>query len=497
MNEHKRYGNGALRRTVMRVGAILVGTLVLGACIMEPSDDDGADGGSITISVPVSGSSLGGSSISGSSITAASTVRVWMYTPEGNEYRLAPTGTGIPNALNYVETTGGGSVTINRIPAGDGYGIVVAIDEDGGSTFVPTAYAFEGSFPVQAGRETQLSLGLQRVSGLTTGLAGVNLNSVVGIGNDRYAASGTTVYKNGTPLELGSLSVNSISVGTDSAGGQVLLINGANGVGFSSDGGNTVTTYNGVENVTGSGTFLAETDSGNDGDEVVVYYQRLGGLGGGSGIDLSTLFGAPADWNDSGTDLSEVIAADESPIWSAATSGSAAYISSVIGTFRATEELFTGEDIDVDALLGGSSNTAGLSFFGVAYPGTDRALRIRHIAVAGSSVIVGTGRGVFYFPESAIDAADGGLVSNVQGVPGSVDTFIVDMAVDSARGRMVAITPSRVILAKPNGAVLGTVPLRAVALGNPRDVFLAGDATSATVLIAGTEGLSRVVFSAN
>ncbi|MFW6228525.1 MAG: hypothetical protein ACOC2V_03615 [Alkalispirochaeta sp.] len=494
MNERNEYKSGSIRRAAVRVGAILLGTLVLGACIMEPSDDDPADGGSITISVPVSGSSLGGSSISGSSINSASKVRVWMYTPEGNEYRLAPTGTGIPNALNYVETTGGGSVTIKKIPAGDGYGIVVAIDEDGGSTFAPTAYAFKGSFSVQAGRETQLSLSLERLGDrLTTGLAGKDLNSVVEVGTEIFSGSDDGVYKNFTSTPKFSTAAT-VSRGRDSGGSPVLLMNTRNGIAYSSNGNNVDATYAGIDNVTGSGTFLADTDDDND-DEVVVYYQRLGGLGGGSGETIDALFGDTDAWNDSGDDLSEVIADDESPIWSAAASDTAAYISSVIGTFRATDELFTGADIDVDELLGGDSDTAGLSFFGVAYPGTDRALRIRHIAVAGDNVIVGTGRGAFYFPESAIDDADGGLVSNVRGVRDLVDTFIVDMAVDAEGRRMVAITPSRVVLAEPDGAVLGTVPLRAVSLGNPRDVFLAGDAASPEVLIAGTEGLSRIVFS--
>ena len=91
-----------------------------------------------------------------------------------------------------------------------------------------------------------------------------------------------------------------------------------------------------------------------DAGEVVVYYQRLGGLGGASGTELGTLAGlAPDDWNDSGSDLSDVVADTESPILAMATSGNAAYVSSVVGAFRATEEeVFTRDDIDVDALLG-------------------------------------------------------------------------------------------------------------------------------------------------
>jgi hypothetical protein len=204
------------------------------------------------------------------------------------------------------------------------------------------------------------------------------------------------------------------------------------------------------------------------------------------------------DWNDSGTDLSDVVAADESPIIASATSGNAAYISSVLGAFRATEEVFTGDDIDVDALLGGTSTTSGLTFFEVAYPGTSRSLRIHEIGLFKDKndklfVIGGTGRGAFYFPESAIGSSSS--VSGVQAVSQTDGQYIVDMVVND--GFVAILTPSRLIVAKTgSGRAPRIVPLRAVTLGIPRDLFLWNDGGTVRVYIAGSEGLSGIAFTA-
>jgi hypothetical protein len=513
MKDMKKYAAFGLR-----VGTVLLAALFLGACIMGPGDDK-ADGGSITISVPVSGSTMGGSSLSGSAtITNSTRVRVWMYTPEGNEYRLAPTGTGIPNALNYVETTGGGQIVIDKIPAGDDYGVVVVVDEDGGSNFVPTHYAFQGSFAINAGKETELKLGLEPANGLTPGLEGVNLNSVVGVDLEIeganptvFASSYTRVYQQpftdpGNDFKLADMTITtpSISAGfinslsSTDAEDSTVLVNTDVGVfpihnpsgGYALEKEYVRSGYGaGVRKVVSSGLFNA-----TEGD-AILYYQRLGGLGG-----IASASFPPEDesltsdaWNDTGSELSDFVSPDESPVWAAVNSGTTAYMSTVMGTFRATEELFTGDDIDIDALLsGGESNTAGLTFFGVAYPGTSRPLRIRHLALVGSNVVVGTGRGAFYFPDSAITAANGGLVSNVQAIPAVRDRFIVDMSVND--GVMAILTPSQVVVGSPSTG-FSAKPLRAYTLGNPRDIFVAKEAARGnrpTVFIAGSEGLSRI-----
>jgi hypothetical protein len=74
----------------------------------------------------------------------------------------------------------------------------------------------------------------------------------------------------------GSQTINSLSVGTDSDGTQRLLINTSSGIRYS-DGQTYASRLTGINNITGSGTFVNETAYPV---EVVVYYQRLGGLGG-------------------------------------------------------------------------------------------------------------------------------------------------------------------------------------------------------------------------
>jgi len=440
-----------------------------------------------------------------------------MYTPEGNEYRLLSSGTGLPNAPNYRQTTGGGSIVIDNIPAGDGYGIVVAVDDNGGPTFVPTHYAYRDSFAVAAGRETQLQLSLTAASELVTSLPGVNLNSVVGsVGTNAalFAASYTKVYQNpvsgslqqaeyplGPSGDIKTTSqtatfINSLSsahavdetvlVNTDI--GVFPIVNG--GSGYDVNTAYADTGYEaGVRNVVSSGLFQGP-------DAYVVYYQRRGGLGGAEFNDIGS---GPNEWNDTGTELADFIGSDESPVWAAAVSDNAVFLSTVFGTFRATEALFSGTEIDIDALIGGdSSSTAGITFFGVAFPGTDRPLRIRHMGHIGNRVVVGTGRGAFFFGESAISTVGPNkLVAGVKAIPKTAGNYVVDMSVND--GWIAVLTPSRIVVV--NEGTPGTLayerPLRGYALGNPRDVFVVngvGPVPRPVVYIAGSEGLSKIVF---
>ena len=501
----------------VRVTVLILAALVLGACIMSPESDDG----SITISVPVSGSGVGGSSLSGSAVITSNTVvRVWMYTPEGNEYRLLSSGTGLPNAPNYRQTTGGGSIVIDNIPAGDGYGIVVAVDKDGGSPFVPTHYAYRDSFAVAAGRETQLSLVLAAVNGsetsMTTALVGDNLHSVIGVvsevGIDLYAAGNTKflvdpfVPETGVPVgsfnhtnsNITASRIFSLSPGMITNGNPIPFVNTDVGIfGYDGDGVNSSlvgTGYPvGVRNVTSSGAF----EFADEQQQILVYYQRRGGLGG---VAFASS-GSPnsEDWNDTGTELEDFIGSDESPVWAAAVSDNAVFLSTVFGTFKATEALFSGTEIDIDALIGGdSSSTAGITFFGVAFPGTDRPLRIRHMGYVGGNdnvVVVGTGRGAFYFPESSINSVGANkLVAGVKAIPKTAGNYVVDMSVND--GWIAVLTPSRIVVV--NEGTPGTLayerPLRGYALGNPRDVFVVNGDSKPVVYIAGSEGLSKITF---
>ena len=231
-------------KTVFIRGAVIIAAVaLLGACVMEPSDGS-EDTGTVAINVPLSGSAVDGSSVSASAITTNTVVRVWMYTQQGNEFRLASTGTGLPTARNYVETRGGGSIVIDNIPAGENYGLVAVVDEDitdNGETFVPDRYALEGAFTVVGGQETQLSLRIgtpvEQVAGLSgfetpAALVDENLNSVVVVGSNVFTASAGTIYRagGGTVSVPDSTNIHSLSVGEDSDGTQALLINTSTGI---------------------------------------------------------------------------------------------------------------------------------------------------------------------------------------------------------------------------------------------------------------------------
>lgn len=484
----------AIVRLVVALGLVVL----LGSCLIEGGDS--ADTGSLRIALPT----IVSSEIS----DGVDTVRIWLYTPSSLEYGVDGGAARLPSAAdNFLEaaiTTSGGAVVIDGIPAGTGYRLVIVlgtIDDDNDGAFIPIDVAESDEFGVTGGRETALSLTAAEVVGMTYTLEGESLNSVV-VGdvigtNDVFTASSTTVFVDpmGTvDTHSFAADINSVSLGYYYNGTlyRSVYVNTEDGlypgygVGLTFDSG-FATSFSAIGGVVDSGAFFL-----SDTSETVVYYERLGGLGGAVLTDMSVT----PSWNDSGDDLDEYVAEDENPVRSAATNGAdAAYIASVLGTFEVTEQYFEG-GFDAGSIISGDDD-AGLTFWGVAYPGADQALRITQIGTFGDTIVVGTARGAFAFPESELDGdLVGGLIpeAEVTQLSAVADEAILDLAVGD--DYLAFLTARSLVVVEEDGDSYPSVfskPLRAVVLGAPTDLFVVEEGGEPVVYISGAEGLTRVV----
>lgn len=393
-----------------------------------------------------------------------------------------------------------------------------------GDVFVPVDVAESSAFEITAGRVTALSLAAA-VGGVTTALEGEALNGVVVEamnGTDvLFASSGTRVQASpfGAPVTYpiaalaGASEIHGLSVGTF-LGNPSVYVNTDTGVYTAYqgplDGGIQLSTSlasamtdAGISDVVDTGGFLIDPDGTPlNGDETeVFYYQRLGGLGGATFVAAngeSPNSAAADDWNDSGADLTDYIEPDQRPVRAMATNGeSRAYIAGVFGTFGVTDTFFE-DDFDAGVIISGE-NADGFIFLGVAYPGTDRPLRIVQLGYYDGAVFVGTPRGAFAIVENKIPPAakNDGLVPSDFVLP---ITFTRDQPVFgmSANDGYLAIMTAQGLLVYdvsnlPNLSPIYRKPFRAVTLGAPADMFVVDESGVPTVYIAGSDGLTRIV----
>lgn len=511
-------------RTI-KTAATVAAILLLAGCILEPQDDSG----SISFSVSAPEAAVSGNSITIDGDTdvdpdsaAVTHARIWMYT-NGSEYRLAPTSARAPSSRNYVEadiSSGRATVKIEGIPAGRGYSAVIIMGTKPDDVFVPVAYARTGRFAINAGRETSVAPDKVALAGdedsvlssVDYNLIGTNLNSVVAVGGDVFTDDGNpdlsdedetahSVYsRNGGFNRVGGAGdfgqiggLSSGTIGEES----VWFINSSNGI-FQNGESAPITPSN-ITDVTFSGTFSVE-GSDQTGGEDVVFYQRLGGLGGVAGTEISR----NSEWEDFGdeelnSDDLRVVDPDTSPVRAQASSGNRGFFSTrAIGNFMVTEALFdSNNDFSQDELLSGDAD--GITFFNVAYPGTSSPLRLNHMAVvsaggSGDQLVVGTPRGAYAFPPSLI------------GGEGDVELFrtLVEdenvLALTATSGYLAVATSETVSLFDFSDGIPSSIetaevfelPRRAVALGNPAGLAIEIDGGSPVLHVAGTEGMTSV-----
>lgn len=513
--------------------------LLLAGCILQPTEDTGT----VSLAISAEGGSIGARALDIESSEDTGTpqvARVWMYS-NGSEFRLTPTTDSAPSSPNYAETvlTGGrGEIVIDGVPAGEGYSLVVVLGERQASetdsnqqVFVPTSYARTGNFRVSPGLATVVTPNRVNLVSDDTGvtravydLVGRAMNSVVLANGTAYAADGGAYYERGSDGFTQSETVadiNSLSVGEWLGGGEVLAINTDTGIEMPDV---EFEMPSEITNVTLSGTFLVDNDGAND--DAVVFYQRIGGLGGGvfEGTAEGVVAPAQDDWEDiSATELNdeaglELLDPDTSPVRSLASSGNNGFFATdALGNFMVTEELFTDtseedtEDLQPADFLSGDVD--GLTPFNVPYPGTTRPLRLDHMEVVtvdgAEFLVVGTPRGAFTFPINSIGGVEDVFVdeSNTVRTDGTgFRSLIRDEAVSALTtdrsGELLAIATAQsiVVLDVADGiptsrdeAIL-ILPQRGASLGQPNGIALElVEATSTIRLyVAGVEGMTTI-----
>ncbi len=173
---------------LVRTGAIVVmlaATLLVASCYWNPRGGIGK----ITLQIPQSAvRSIGAAQATQAGGGATETARVYLYNDNMNAQ--VPIGTG----SQYVEATvgtSGGSITLDTVPPGDGYTLVLTLGSYSGTTFVPVQYGQSAPFQVSAGKSTDVSLSMNAVPFSSTALVGTSIN---GLGDDPPDSYSTALY---------------------------------------------------------------------------------------------------------------------------------------------------------------------------------------------------------------------------------------------------------------------------------------------------------------
>ncbi len=215
---------------------IILGTIIalalLGSCMFQSGGGD--DKGAVSMSFALA--------VAKGEVTPTA-ARIWIYSDNTLIANKAATA-----YYNTALVNGAGSVTIQELPPGNSYRLVVAAgtaSEDG--TFFTTAkYRMSDVFPIKAGVETSVAMKLDAIS--TSYTAAPGMKSVVVTGGSIVAASQSAVYSGSSISTLTSSvwnasngTINSLSLGyTSSTDTYFPMANTTNGVYTLSEGSATL-----------------------------------------------------------------------------------------------------------------------------------------------------------------------------------------------------------------------------------------------------------------
>ena len=159
-------------RAFAAVVAIAAFSFVTSSCYWNPV----GGAGKITLQLsPAQARSVMATQATGGTQTA----RVYLYT---NNMNASVT---IGSGSQYVETTvgsTGGSITIDGVPPGDDYTLVLTLGSKTGAVFVPSGFGQSAAFRVSAGKSTSVNLSLVDLTAILAvpqALIGKNLTGVV------------------------------------------------------------------------------------------------------------------------------------------------------------------------------------------------------------------------------------------------------------------------------------------------------------------------------
>lgn len=480
---------------------VIIGVFFLASCYWNPQN--GA--GKITLA-------LSSGSRTQINPTLIQYARVYLYADSMNSQ--INIGDGTP----YVETTmtsSGGSVTVNQVPAGDGYQMVLTLgSKPDGSTFVPGQFGTSESFNVTAGHRTDVSIGtVQTVAQAitatfgTTGqaptdasLLGKNLNSVTFSGTFLAASDGRHVYfgdvTSGIPTTYLTFSAP--------AGANI------NSVSSADIGGNSVeawaNTNQGVLEIYPSTQTLIQTLPANppQGNTILsgAYPYGSGAYGvyfvgdrGLEGVDTTSQNWVDIPLSSSGSSFPVLDIAFPS----SSLSYPYAYFATGFGVFGIDNKLLIPGDNNLSYIKGNAG------FLRVYHNGSSlyvSSLSIYYDANGPNSLIVGTDDGIYVEPLTSLNPNIGqGTTDTITSspLPGTSGFSFrkVDIGGYAGTPNYWAGLCNDVIVLGATGSLSTLVlPVAAVTLGDLKSIRIYAYGSYIYIAIAGTEGLTVVPLGA-
>jgi hypothetical protein len=164
-------------------------------------------------------------------------VRVWVYS---NNALIQNRAAGTPYFSGAL-SAGKGSVTIDGLPPGSGYRIVVAAGTlSGTGVFDTTRFGASGIFNLSAGLEAEVKFPnglIELTMNSAPVLADLNVKSVVSVFGGIAAATSNKIFGGADAAGIAEAATaptgtvfNSLSIGTEESESEVLLVNKSNGV---------------------------------------------------------------------------------------------------------------------------------------------------------------------------------------------------------------------------------------------------------------------------
>ncbi|NNM54534.1 MAG: hypothetical protein HKM05_07410 [Spirochaetales bacterium] len=489
--------------------AVVVLTLVLGGC----SSPFGASSNSgITFTIPTNSLTLPASTTS-ARVIAGNEARLWLYdgtTPY-------PNGSQVYWSTPFASGTNA-SVTINGIPDGANYRIVVAVGtfatSAAGSNFTPTAFATSNRFTIASGSTTSVNLSLKDISASYVFAPLPSAASVEELNGDLYAAAntstGNTLFYTPTPLTATNLMsagttpgvIRSLSEGYTLSGTATvtpfLLVNTAQGV-------YQPPAITGISNLPLSGLVAPTTSTQPDvtwsgaaswqasGVPFSVYFYSsssgqsfsLGGFY--DSVDIPTVSNSTAQWRT--VDVNNLTGINGNPLldFALTTTGSATsptvyafFATRLVGTVRVNSDWLQSPKIQLSDLLGGQY----FSYVPAGIP-LVQALGLAPASLSGTQTLyLGTAGGAYQIADATGTTLTPPMIVNgTQGI--DIRRIVTDAAGD------VAFYSPTELFVQPFGKPLLRLPFVTNSVGVIHDVRWS-PSTSGTLYIAGENGLAQL-----
>lgn len=403
-------------------------------------------------------------------------VRVWVYSNNALIRNKAAGTLYFSGTL----TDGKGSVSIDNLPPGSGYRIVVAAGKVDGDTFDTTRFGTSVLFNMSAGLDVEVSLDLIELA-MNPALSDLDVKSVVPVFGGIAASTASKIYGGTGAADMTAAATaptgttyNSLSTGTDDLSAEVLLVNKSNGIDKISTPGGTASPVanfpDGAPSVLQSGAFNG-----------VYFYQAEREFGGRTigdlnwfqiDLDIEGMTGRPVmDFVVTQNPTTEAIIGF--------------FATRIVGAMRMGQDFIEADLEDpLQEIL--DKDSALLKFFGEDLPFIQS---FGYIGGANRTLFIGTKNGVYQTTAEFGSAAAIGTATLVEGTKGLNVTKIAKAVLEDNTVLAAYMAETEVVVLK-NGLVY-LLPFITGMTGEINDVAWKGS----KLYVAGAKGLTEIETS--